>query len=119
MLGSKETEDIDAFFTPGHHQSLEIYYIFQSWYELPKNNNRNNCSKIMFLPQTIKDITIVYNDFSGLHVCFSEWRNFHQEAWQKIYKFFKIDKDKVLDDLYSIKDVSGVEITAVPETTDF
>ena len=36
MLGSKEPEDIDAFFTRGRHQNLDIYYIPQSWYELPK-----------------------------------------------------------------------------------
>ena len=42
MLGSKEAKDIDAFFTRGRHQKLDIYYISQSWYELPKNTIRNN-----------------------------------------------------------------------------
>ena len=37
MLGSKEAKVIDAFFTRGRHQNLDIYYISQSWYELPKN----------------------------------------------------------------------------------
>ena len=32
MLGSKEAKDIDAFFTRGRHQNLDIYYISQSWY---------------------------------------------------------------------------------------
>ena len=36
MLLSKETKDIDAFFTGGRHQNLDINYISQSWFELPK-----------------------------------------------------------------------------------
>ena len=36
MLASKEAKDIDAFFTRERHRNLDIYYISQSWYELPK-----------------------------------------------------------------------------------
>ena len=118
-LGSKEAKDIDAFLTHGRHENLDIYYISQSWYELPKNTIRNNCSRIMLFPQTLKDITMIYNDISGLHMNSSEWRNFCQEAWQKRYNYIQIDKDKVLDDMYSIKNVSGLEIVAIPETTAF
>ena len=52
-------------------------------------------------------------------MCFPEWRNFRREAWQKRYNYIRIDKDKDLDDLYSIQNVSSLEITAVPETTAF
>ena len=71
----------------------------------------------MLFPQTIKDITMIYNDISGLHMCFSEWRSFFREAWQKKYNYIQIDKDKDLDDMYSIKNVSGLEIVAIPQTT--
>ena len=37
ILGSKEAKDIDAFFTRSRHQNLDVYYISQSLYELPKN----------------------------------------------------------------------------------
>ena len=70
MLGSKETKGIDAFFTRGHHQNLDIHYISQSWYELSINTVRNNCSRLMSFPQTLKDTTMIYNDFSGLHMSF-------------------------------------------------
>ena len=73
----------------------------------------------MLSQQTLKDIIMIYTDISGLHMYFSEWRNFCRQAWQKIYNYIQIDKDKHLEDLYSIKNVSGLEITAVPETTAF
>ena len=73
----------------------------------------------MLFPQILKDITMFYNSFSGLRLIFSEWRKFCVEAWQKRYKYFQIDKDKDLDFMYSNKNVSGLQITAVPETTVF
>ena len=91
MLGSNEAKEIGAFFTRCRYQILDIYYISQSWYELPKNNIRNNCSRIVLFPQSLKDITMIYNDISGLHTCFSEWRNACQEAWQKRYNYTQID----------------------------
>ena len=73
----------------------------------------------MLFPQTLKYITMIYNDISGLHMCFSDWRNFCRDAWQKRYNYIQIDKEKDLDDMYSTKKVSGLEVAAVPETTVF
>ena len=83
MLGSKKAKNIDAFFSRGCHQNLDNYYISQSWYELPKNTNRNICSKIMLFPQTLKDISMIYNDNSGVHMIFSDFRNLCQAGWKK------------------------------------
>ena len=71
----------------------------------------------MLFVQTLKDLTTFYNDTSGLHMCFSERRNFCREAWQKRYNYFQIDNDKGLHAMYSIKNVSSLEIIAVPERT--
>ena len=95
MLGSKEAKDIDAFFTRGRHQNLDIYYISQSWYELPKNTIRNNCSRIMLFPQTLKDITMIYNDISGLQMNFSEWRDFVEMHGRQDTIIFKSIKIKI------------------------
>ena len=119
MLGSKGAKDFDAFFTPGRHHNLDIFNISQSWYELLKNTFRNICSRSMLFPHLLKDIIMIYTNISRLHMCFSEWRNFCRQAWQKRYNYIQIEKDKHLDDMYSIKNVSGLENTAVPETTAF
>ena len=119
MLGSKKANLLMLFLTRGRHQNLDIYYISQSWYELPKNTIRNNCIRVMLFPQTLKDITRIYNDISGLHMSFSERRIFCREAWLKRSNSIQIDEDKDLVDMYSIKNVSDLEIVAVPETTAF
>ena len=73
----------------------------------------------MLFPPTLKDINMIYNDISGLQMSFSEWREFCRDAWKKKFNYIEIDKDKDLEDLYSSKNVSGLEITAVPETIAF
>ena len=51
---------------------------------------------------------MIYNDFSGLHKSFSEWRKVCRDAWKKRFNCIQIDKDKGLDNMYSIKNVSGL-----------
>ena len=62
---------------------------------------------------------MIYNDISGHHMNFSEWRTFCRDSWKKSYNYIQIDKDKDLDDRYSIENVSSLEIGGVPETTAF
>ena len=50
---------------------------------------------------------------------FSEWRDFCRDAWKERYNYIQIDKDKDVDDMYDIENVSGLEIGVVPETTAF
>ena len=40
MLLSKQESNIDLFFTRGRHSNIDIYFIFQSYFHLPKNNIR-------------------------------------------------------------------------------
>ena len=67
----------------------------------------------------IKGYHYDFNDISRLHMSFLEWRSFCRDAWKKRYNYNQIDKDEDLDDMYSIKNVSGLEITAIPETNAF
>ena len=50
---------------------------------------------------------------------FLEWRDFCRDAWKKRYNYIRVDKDKDLYDTYIIKNVSGLEIAAIPETDAF
>ena len=49
---------------------------------------------------------------------FRNGKNFARSMAEK-NNYIQIDKDEDLDDTYSIKNVSGLEIAAVPETTAF
>ena len=42
MLGSKNSSQIDEFFTRGRHEDIDVYYISQSYFGLPRQSIRNN-----------------------------------------------------------------------------
>ena len=56
ILGSSTSRFIDQFFIRGRHNNLDIYYLSQSYFDLPKRTIRNNSNKIILFNQTLKDI---------------------------------------------------------------
>ena len=47
MLLSKQESNLDLFFTRDRHNNIDIYYISQSYFHLPKNTIRNNSNIII------------------------------------------------------------------------
>ena len=45
ILGSSNSRDIDQFFIRGRHNILDIYYLSQSYFDLPKGTIRNKSNK--------------------------------------------------------------------------
>ena len=47
ILGSSNGRFIDQFFIRGRYNNLDIYYLSQSYFDLPKRTIRNNSKKII------------------------------------------------------------------------
>ena len=45
MLGAQNSSQIDEFFTGGRHENLDVYYISQSYFGLPRQSIRNNSDR--------------------------------------------------------------------------
>ena len=41
MLGARKSSQIDQFFTRGRHENLDVYFISQSYFALPRQSIRN------------------------------------------------------------------------------
>ena len=52
MLGSKNSSQIDEFFTRGRHEDIDVYYISQSYFGLPRQSIRNNSDRLILFKQT-------------------------------------------------------------------
>ena len=52
ILGSSNSKFIDQFFIRGRHNNLDIYYLSQSYFDLPMRTIRNNSNKIILFNQT-------------------------------------------------------------------
>ena len=42
MLGARSSSQIDEIFTRGRHEDLDVYYISESYFALPRQSIRNN-----------------------------------------------------------------------------
>ena len=52
MLGARNSSQIDEFFTRGRHEILDVYYISQSYFGLPRQSLRNNSDRLILFKQT-------------------------------------------------------------------
>ena len=83
---------IDPFFTRGRHNDLEVYYLAQSYFDLPKRTIRNNSNIIILFQQTLKDVEHIYRDIAGFDMSYEEFKELCREAWRERYNYLLINR---------------------------
>ena len=91
ILGSSNSRFIDQFFIRGRHKNLDIYYLSQSYFDLPKRTKRNNSKKIILFNQTLKDIEHIYRDVAGYDINYDEFKDLCGKSWEEDYNYLYID----------------------------
>ena len=71
-LSTSNSKYIDQNFIRGRHKILDIFYLLQSYFDLPKKTKRNNSNKI--INQTLKDIENIYRDVGGFYMSYEEFQ---------------------------------------------
>ena len=51
MLGARDSSQKDEFSTRGRHEDLDVYYISQSFFALPRQSSRNNSDRLKLFKQ--------------------------------------------------------------------
>ena len=74
VLGSSNSKYTDKFFKIGRHTNLDIYYLSQSYFDLPKRTIRNISHKIFLFNQTLKDAEKIYRDVGAFDMSFDEFK---------------------------------------------
>ena len=121
ILGSSNSRFIDQFFIRGRHNNLDIYYLSQSYFDLPKRTIRNNSNKIILFNQTLKDIEHIYRDVAGYDMNYDEFKELCRKSWEEDYNYLCIDRSKKRDQgRYCICNESKkTYIEATPQTNPF
>ena len=121
ILGSSNSKFIDQFFIRGRHNNLDIYYLLQSYFDLPKRTIRNNSNKIILFNQTLKDIEHIYRDVAGYDMNYDEFKELCRKSWEEDYNCLCIDRSKKRDQgKYCICNESKkTYIEATPQTKPF
>ena len=83
---------LDLFFTRGRHNDLDVYYLSQSYFDLPKGTIRNNSNIILLFQQTLKDVEHIYRDIAGFDMSYDEFKSLCREAWREKYNYLIINR---------------------------
>ena len=94
MLGAKNSSQIDEFFTRGRHEDLDVYYISQSYFALPRQSIRNNSDSLILFKQTLRDVPSMYYDIGAYDMKYYEFKEMCHKAWDEKYNYLCIDITK-------------------------
>ena len=72
ILGSSNSRFRDQFFIRGRHNIL--FFLSQTYFDLPKTTIRINSNKIILFNQTIKDNEQVYRDVAGYDMSYDDFK---------------------------------------------
>ena len=70
MLGAKNSFQLDEFFTRGRHEDLDVYYISQSYFALPRQSIRNNSDRLIMFKQTLRVVQSMYDDIGAFGIIY-------------------------------------------------
>ena len=94
MLGARNCSQIDEFFTRGRHENLDVYYISQSFFGLPRQSIRNNNDRIILFKQTLRDVESMYYDIGAYDMEYDEFKEMCRVAWSERFNYLCIDMTK-------------------------
>ena len=62
---------------------MDIYYLSQSYFELPKRTLLKKSNKKILFIQTIKHIESLYRDVAGYDMSYDENEQFCRKSWEE------------------------------------
>ena len=121
MLGAKKSSQIDEFFTRGRHEDIDVYYISQSYFALPRQSIRNNSDILILFKQTLRDVQSMYYDIGAYDMKYDEFKEMCHKAWDERYNYLCIDMAKNKNEVkYRIFNESKTTyIDCIPESEPF
>ena len=121
ILGARNSSQIDEFFTRGRHEDLDVYYISQSYFALPRQSIRNNSDRLILFKQTLRDVQSMYYDIGAYDMKYDEFKEMCHKAWDEKYNYLCIDMTKSKNEgKYRIFNESKTTyIDCIPETEAF
>ena len=98
MLGARNSSQIDDFFTRGRHEDLDVCYISQSYFGLPRQSIRNNSDRLILFKQTLRDVQSMYYDIGAFDMIYDEHKQMCRVAWSERFNYFCIGMTKNKND---------------------
>ena len=87
MLGARNSSQIDEFFAKGRHEDINVLYISQSYFGLPRQSIRNNSDRLILFKQTIRDVQNMYYDNGAYDKKYDEFKEMCQKTWSQRFNY--------------------------------
>ena len=82
------------FFTRGRHEDLDVHYISQSYFALPRQSIRNISDRIILFKKTLRDVQSMYHDIGAFDMIYDEFMEICRVAWSEKFHYLCIDMAK-------------------------
>ena len=73
MLGAKNISQKKEFFTRGRHEGLDVYYISQSHFALPRQSITKNSDRLILFKLTLREVQSMYQDIGAFDLIYDEF----------------------------------------------
>ena len=87
MLGARNCSQIDEFFTQGRHEILDVFYISQSYFALPRQSIKNNSDRLILFKQTLRDVQSMYYDIGAYDLKYDEFKQMCHKARSERFNY--------------------------------
>ena len=94
LLGAQNSSQINNLYTRGRHEDIEVYYISQSYFAIPRQSIRNNCDRLILFKQTLRHVQSMYQDIGAFDKKYDELKEMCRVAWSEKYNYLCIDMTK-------------------------
>ena len=100
---------IEQYFSRGRHSNVDVIYITQSYFRLPRQTIRENANLFVLFPQDGKNLSHIYQDLcSGDDVSFEMFSLMCNDWWRTgKHNFITIDLSKPVNDGKYRKNFNG------------
>jgi hypothetical protein len=91
MLGPQSTPE--KYYTRGRHNGVDVFYITQSYFPLPRTTIRENANIFFFFKQDNKNLVHIFQDHCAVDgISLEAFRNFCNSVWNEDrHNFVTID----------------------------
>ena len=94
MLGAQNSFQISDFYTRRRHECLEVYYISQSFFSLPRQTIWNNSDIIILCNQSLRDVQCMSYDIGAYDMKYEEFNEMCHKTWSEKFNHLCIDMTK-------------------------
>jgi len=93
MMLNNNQKDFISLYSRGRHRNVNVCYLSQDWFSIPKNIRRNTNLFLIWGNLPEMNIDMIRRD-SGAPVDKNEWRKCYKDATKDPFSFIAIDKTK-------------------------